>query len=411
MSVARALLGRPRARRDQFYREGIIPDATSWYGGGRGITQDEAVRIAAIQSCISLLDDTISTLPIGAFVRAGEARLPVPDPDWMRQPIPTDPSVTIVDHLGQLIWSQALDGNSFTLAIPDVFDPAELQVVNPTRVFLRTRGVYELSMDGGGREVVGPDQMIHIARGRRAGALRGMSPVEEAGATFAMKKAAERFSERVFNQGVFLSGQMLLPGPAATEVIDQLKAEIAEQYGGAANAGKPGIFANGAKWDVPQLNLADMQLVELHKWAKLEAAGLWRIPPYLIGVTDPGAMSHGSVDAQGIDFEKYTIRGYVVRIERAYDRLLSGTETFVRLNTSGLQRGDFKTRTEGYGNLVDHKIMRPAEVRALEDLPPDPEFPGYLETPNNNFAGQAPETRSTSQAMRTALLTPLRGGR
>lgn len=392
MSLLRAVMGSGRERRDQFYEQGVPSLSSQSWAGGNGVTQDQAVRILAIQSCVRVLDRTISTLPAGTYAREGGARIEVDPPAWLRYPIPTDLNETWETHLSQLIWSGELDGNSFTLVLPSVYEPAELHVVNPLSVVIRERARYEITLPTG-REIVGPDQLVHISGPRRPGTLRGMSPVEMGGATFAMKRAAERFSERVFSQGVFLSGQLLLPGPAATDVIAQLKDEIAEQYGGAANAGKPGIFANGAKWEVPQLNLQDMQLVELHKMAKLEASGLYGVPPYLIGVVDPGAMAYASVEAQGTDFAKYSISPRVIRIERAYNRLIPGDDTFLKLNLDGLQRADFKSRAEGYQFYLQNKVLRPAEVRAFEDWAPDPDMPGYLETPNNNAP---PEGRLTA---------------
>lgn len=388
MSLLRAALGGRGARRDQFYTEGV-PSLSSmpWAYGGDSIGQDEAIHIAAIYSCVSLLADTVSTLPTHTYDRQGTTRVPLDDPEWMVHPLPLDPSTTWIDHLSQLMWSDCLDGNMFTLALPDVKNAVDLYVLNPTKVVIRKRATYELSMDGGGHEEVGPDQMIHIPHSRRPGDYRGMSPVQEAGTTFAMKKAAEKFTQRVFNQGIFLSGQLLLPGPASLDTMTQLRDEITTQYAGVANAGKPGIFANGAKWDIPQRNFQEMQLVELHKMAKLEAAGLYRVPPYLIGVTDPGAMAYASVEAQSIDFEKYTIRSYVERIEAGYDRLVPGSTSFMKINTNGLLRGDVKSRAEAAQFWVQNKILRPSEIRATEDFPPDPEMPGYLETPNNNAPG------------------------
>lgn len=383
MSLLRAILGGGRERRDQFYEQGVPSLGSQSWAAGNGVTQDQAVRILAIHACVSLLSDTISTLPAGTYVRNGGTRVETDPPGWLTTPIPSDLNATWEDHLSQLVWSQELDGNSFTLALPNAYEPTELYVLNPTGVTIRARGRYEITMDSG-REIVGPDQLVHIVRNRRPGALRGMSPVEMAGTTFAMKRAAERFSERIFSQGIFLSGQMLLPGPASADVIDQLKAELTEQYAGASNAGKPGIFANGAKWEVPQLNLADMQLMELHKWAKLEAAGLFRVPPYLIGVVEPGAMAYASVEAQGTDFAKYSVLPRTIRIERAYNRLIPGRASFLKLSLDGVQRADFKSRAESYQFYLQNKVLRPAEVRALEDWAPDPEMPGYLETPNNN---------------------------
>lgn len=391
------VLGRQR----RWYDDSRIPSAGSAYGASTSISQDDAVHIAAIQACVSLLADTISTLPAGAYHRDGDVRVPLPFPDFMRQPDPLDPNVTWEDHLATALWSQELDGNIFTLVLPDVYAPAELRVVNPQRTTIRKRGVYELSMDGGGREVVGPDQLLHVARNRRPGDLRGMSPVEEAGTSFRMKRAADRFAERVFAQGIFLTGQMLLPGPASKETIEQLRTELAAQYGGPDNAGKPGIFANGARWDVPTPNLEAIQLLELHKAAKLEAAGLWRVPAYLIGVTDPGAMAYASVEQLGIDLVKFTVLPRTVRIEKVYRRLLGpDPNDYLRLSVSGLERGDFKTRAEGYSIYLQNKVMRRREVRAYEELPPDAEADGYLETPNNN----PPDTTATATRSATEVV-------
>ena len=385
MSLLRAVLDAGGSRR-AWSTESIIPSAGAAYWGTNGsnaISQDQAAKILAIYSCVSLLADTISTLPAGAFDKVDDTRIEVKGPGWLSLPIPDDPNETWEDHVSQLVWSQELDGNSFTLALPDVFDPAELRVVNPQKVTIRKRGQWDINM-ADGRETVGPDQLIHIARNRRPGLLRAASAVEEGGTSFAMKRAAERFSAKVFNNAVFLSGQLVLPGPALPAAITQIKDELAAQYG-PENAGKPGVFANGAKWDVPHMNLQEMQLVELHKYAKLEAAGLFRVPPYLIGVVDPGAMAYASVEAQGTDFEKYSIRPRIVRIERAYNRLIPGALTYLRLNTAGLLRADFKTRMEGHQVAIQSRIQTVDEVRALEDWAPFGEANGggFVDTPNN----------------------------
>jgi HK97 family phage portal protein len=396
VSLLRAVIGGTQAL-SRRHDDGNIPSVEGWGDPASGrISQDEAVRILAIHSCVSLLSDVISTFPAGAFDRNGPARVPVADPDWLSVPIPSDPNETWEDHVSMLVWSQELDGNSFTLALPDVYDPAEIYVVNPRRVTIRKRGVFELALERG-REVVGPDQLIHISRNRRPGELRGMSPIEEAGASFAMKRAADRFTARVFNQGIFLTGQMVLPGPAAKDVIDQVRDELVAQYGGAANAGKPGVFANGAEWKVPRLNLQEMQLAELHKFAKLEAAGLFRVPPYLIGVVEPGAMAYASVEALGTDFEKYSVSTRVIRIEKGYNRMIPGRTSFLKLSTAGLLRGSLKERMEAHQVSVQSRLQRVDEIRALEDWAPfgDDAGGGFLATPNNS----APDPRYQEAAV------------
>lgn len=388
MSVIAAILS-GGFRRDQFYREGIpTVDAASW--SGERMTQDDAVRTIAVYAAGSLLADTVSTLPVHAYVKRGADRLPDDLPEWLETPDPTDPSLTRIDHMSQLMWSMVLDNNSFTLVLPDVFDPSELRVCNPTRVEARSSRSgprYRMRMDGGGEEEVGPDQMVHISRARLGGTGRGISPVGVMSQSLATKRAAERLAAKVFGNGMFLSGQVLLPGPAAPDVIDKLRADITEQYAGAENAFKPGVFANGAKWDVPAINLEQFQLLETNQNVVKEVARAYRIAPYLLGITEPGAMANASVEAQGIEFEKFTIRPYIERIELAYRRLMPGA--YIKFDTKGLLRGDFKTRMEGYALSTGARIQTPAEVRALEDLPPLGSDAVFLETPNNN----APDPR------------------
>jgi HK97 family phage portal protein len=285
------------------------------------------------------------------------------------------------------MWSLALDGNSFTMALPDVYDPAALLVLDPLKVTCLRGARYRLSSWENGSPVeLGADQIIHIARSRKPGSLRGMSPIEEVSLQLGTTRSAQMFSNKVFRNGAYVSGYVQVPGPLEDPTLEQLKGEIAEQYGG-DNQMKPGVFANGAEWKVPQLSLEQLQFLELQKFGKVEIAALFGVPPHLLAVTDPGAMAYASVDAIGSDFDIYTIRAFIKRIEAAYSkRLLPGTDTYLKFKTNDLLRADFKTRTEGYAQLLQSKVYDIDEIRAFEDEPPfGGERGGPLETPNNNF--------------------------
>jgi HK97 family phage portal protein len=377
----RALWGPPGERRDIFANSSIIPSVEA---ASAVMGQEQATRIIAVMRCNQILADTVATLPVSAMDVSGESPEALPDPDWLRYPVPEDPTITRVEHFSEAVLSYGLDGNIFTLALPNVFDPAAVYVLDPSKVECRKNQRWRVSLDTG-REDVGPDQMIQVSRVRRPGTLRGLSPIDEAALPLGTYRAAQRFGRRVFDNGVYMSGYVALPGPAGKTVKEELQASINEQYGG-GNQMKPGIFASGAKWEVPQLSLEALQFLDLQKLSKADVGTLYGIPPVLLGITEQGAVAYASVEMQSIDFEKFTIRPIVERIEVAYSRLLPMPTWNLRFNTNGLLRGDFKTRTEAYHNLVGDKILRPAEVRSAEGYPPDPDMPGYLETPNNNFA-------------------------
>lgn len=380
MTLLRAMLGRDTERRN-FETSSIIPSVENYYG--IRISQEAATRIITILRCNQILADSVSTLPVAAYTRQDRVRLPAPTPSWLETPVPEDPSITAVEHFSQAVWSYGLDGNIFTLALPSVYDPAALYVLDPRKVEIKKGPRYRITREGAATIECGPDQLIHITRHRLAGALRGLSPIDEAALTLGTQRQAQRFGDKVFANGVYMSGYVKLPGPAAPDVIDQLKEEIDEQYGG-ANQFKPGVFANNSSWEVPQLSLEQLQFLAFQKWGKEECANLYGIPPYMVGSTEPGAMAYASVDAMAVDMEKLTLRPILVKIEAGYRRLLPPGE-FLRFDTKGWLRGDVKTRFEAYHLGLQDKIYDIDEVRSFEDEPPfGGERGGPLETPNNN---------------------------
>jgi phage portal protein BeeE len=209
-------------RRDLFANSSIIPSVEHM---AEMVGQDSATRLIAVFRANQLLADTISTLPVGVFTRVGDQRVPVDGPGWLEQPDPTDPSITLVEHFSQVMWSLGLDGTSFTLALPNVDDPAELHVLDPKRVTIRKRGEWIVRLDDG-TEKLGADQIVQIDRSRRPGQLRGMSPIDEASTTLGTQQAASRFGSKVFRNGVYMSGYLAIPGTKDPAVLAQIKDEI-----------------------------------------------------------------------------------------------------------------------------------------------------------------------------------------
>lgn len=381
-------------RRDVFTRQGIDPQSLlgpSW--SGFRIDQTTASRMIAIHAAWSLIADSVGLIPWGAYDKVGSSRVEIDEPDWMYQPVPDDPSITWDEHISQLAVSLASDGSAFTMVLPEVLNPAELRVLDPERVEVRRVGAeprYDYRPEGGGREVLGPDQIIHISRLRRPGQLRGLSPVDEAAQSLGKVRAADRLGARVFDNAVLLSGYVSVPGPLSSEAHQLLGDQIEKQYGGGGNAGKPGIFANGGEWKVPTPNLEDMQLLELLRWGVLDVARLYHIPPHKLGDNSPGSVSYSSVEQQAIEWVVDGVRPYVFRIEQAYRRLLPGRMTYLRANLEGLLRGDFKTRMEGLVQALNSHQLLVDEARALEERPPLSSYPdailfgpgGLLNTPN-----------------------------
>ncbi len=361
-----------------------------WYdldtGAGIRVSTELAMQ-AAIGACVRLLADDISTLPIDVFRKVGEDSVPLPLPDWLDRPSGRmwDTSSTFISDF---VVSLGTDGNAFLLCTPSVFDIRRIEVLDPSTVELIERDgtlVYKVN----GKEH-GEGNIVHTPWVRLPGKLRGIDIVTASRESSALELAAREWAGRFFGHGATVGGVLQFPGAKPTkEEADELRKQFAMRHQGRRKSHAFGILFGGATYNPMTIKPQEAELGPLWRHVLEEACRIYHIPPHLLSSQDPGGSSFSSVEQRSIEYVMHGVRGFVVRIERTLSRLIEGEDTFVRINVNGLMRGDFKTRVEAYGVLLDKKVVKRSEVRALEDLRPIPEADDWLETPNNNPKAEA----------------------
>lgn len=338
---------------------------------GTIVDEDTALKVGAFYACVLLISDTISTLPLDTFFRQQGARRPFrPRPSWVERP---DVELLRTEHYQQVLVSLLLDGNSFTRIFRDNNgDIANLVTVDPTRVEIardpRTQEVvYRLNGQHG--VVVMAQDMIHITEIRRPGHMRGTSRVHELKDNIGLAAALQSFAARFFGQGAVTAGVIEVPNALTKEQATNLVDSFAQKHSGFRKAHRPGLLTGGAKFVKTGSAPDEAQMLESRKLAIEEMARIFRVPPHMIGITTPGAMSYASVEQNNINFVTHTLRPYIAKIEDAYSRLLPGG-AFIKFNVDGLLRGDFVTRMQGYTSGLQTGMYSINDVRTLEDLPP-----------------------------------------
>lgn len=353
---------------------GLATDEVSYSASGIRIDQSNAFKIAAVWACVRLLANSISSLPLDAFSRNGGLRsLLDPQPDWIRTPVPVDPSTTRVEHFSQVVLSMLLDGNSFTMALPTVLNPAELHVLDPRKVTIKTergRPLYEVKDDRGG--VVGTltaDECIHIPLIRRPGDMRGMSPIEAFAQGLGLSLAAEEFAARFFGYGAVMSVGIEYPDnvePTPTQV-EELRKTFAKRHQGLRKSHAVGILTSGAKFKDMSVKPNESQFIETQKWTVEQIARIYGIPPHMIQSQEPGAVAFASVEHRSIEYVRDGVRPLTERIEAAYERLLPSNE-YLKFNMDGLLRGETKARWEAYKAAWEVGTLSINQIRALEEM-------------------------------------------
>lgn len=351
--------------RESFFFGDDIP--TSW--SSQSVSQTNALKVSTVYACVRLYVDTISTLPVGAFVRDNGARVPAPRPDWLAQPYP---GVSWPQHVQQGMWSLLTSGNWYTRVYRNAIgEPVALLVLDPARVEPQAGPdggpVYVVD---GGAAVLDRRDVLHITELLPPGKLKGVSRIDQAAQELGLSQALLHYAAKFFANGTSLSGVIETP---ATMTADQAKdaLDIFERAHRRGNQHRPALLGGGARWVKSSAPPNEAQMLESREQAREQVAMIFKVPPHKIGITKPGSMSYSSVEQMQIAWVQDSLQPYVTLIENAYGWLLP-RGTFLRLNLDALLRGDTATRFGAYAQGIDAGWLSINDVHRLEDLPPVP---------------------------------------
>lgn len=332
------------------------------------VTQEDSLKIGTVYACVRLIADTISTLPIDSYIRQEGTRLQFrPRPVWLDAP---DIGVTKEDHFQQVLVSLLLNGNSFTRIIRDEDgEVLALSVLNPQHVEVRRDGAGRLFYVFDSRDRIEDVDMIHIKDLTLPGELRGKSRIDLVKENLGLSRALEEFAARFFGQGSSTTGIIQFPGNLSREQAKNLVDAFEDGHKGLRRSHRPGILFGGATFQKTGVDPNESQFLESRMFAVEEIARIFRVPPSMIGVTAPGAMSYASVESNQLHFLQHTLSPYLAKVESEYSVLLAG-RAFIRFTVAGLLRGDIAARNASYSSGLNNGYMSVNDVRRLEDMSP-----------------------------------------
>jgi HK97 family phage portal protein len=179
----------------------------------------------------------------------------------------------------------------------------------------------------------------------------------------------EEFAARFFGQGSAASGIIEFPGNLTREQAKDLVDGFEEGHRGLRRAHRPGILFGGAKFMKTTVDNDSAQFLESRRFAVEEIARIFRVPPSMLGVTTPGAMSYASVEMNGIHFVQHTLRPYISKIEDGYQKLLTNN-AFIKFNVDGLLRGDQQSRYQAFSTGIQAGFLSINDIHRIEDMSP-----------------------------------------
>jgi HK97 family phage portal protein len=338
----------------------------SWISGteptasGELIDEHVALQIITVYSCVRLIAETVSSLPLKLYERLPKGRLEAVD-NYLHDilTIEPNPEMSAVPFWETVVGCMALTGNSYVyIQRGSAGQVVALWPLNPKMtkpVRMPTNELAYQTTEGfsnGQSKIYQASDILHFKLFSWDGLL-GLSPIMLARQSLGLTRAAEKMGARLFANGGRPSGVMTQDG--AGSIDEKMLLNLRESWQAAQtgdNALKTAFLPGSWKYTAIGLDMEAVQFLATRMFQRSEIAALYRVPGHLVG--DTTRQSNTNSEQEALTLVTLTLRPYLTRIENEIQRVLlpsvgrNANRFFCEFDVRGLLRGDHKTQFETY---------------------------------------------------------------
>jgi len=364
-----------------------LADPASWltdalsYGTstatGKRINEVTAMGNTALSACVSLLSETVATLPLHIYRRDGRNREVESNHPTARLIADPNPEMDAVQFRETLQAHALTWGNGFAeIEYNNAGLPIRLWPLLPHKTTMHRddRGQSYYTTTVTGRTFVLPaDRVFHLV-GPGYDGLLGRSPIRQHREALGLSSAAEQFGAAWFGNGSRPSGVLTHPAALSRDAKSNLRKSWEAAHSGLTNSQRVAVLEEGVKWESIGIPPEDAQFLETRKFQVEEIARIYRVPLHLIQHMEKSTSWGSGIEELGQGLVTYTLQPWLVRWEQRIDsRLIPGGDRgtrYAKHAVEGLLRGDSAKRAEFYSRMIQIGVYSLNEVRALEDHNP-----------------------------------------
>lgn len=331
------------------------------------VNNETAMGVVAFFSAVSLISDTISTLPIDSYIRRDGVRYPYrPRPAWVDQP---DVDTTRAGHFQQMLVAMLAGGNAYARVFRDrQGEIVNIVALNPLNVEVKRSAIgRKIYIVDGEKKTLTSEEILDIPDLLEPGAIRGTARVTRLSDALGGAIALQNYATSFFGSGATAQGIIEVQEQLTRDQAAELANIFDSRHKGWKKAHRTGVLTRGAKYNKTQVDNDAAQFLESRKFVVEEIARAFNIPLSFMGV--PGTQSYASVEQNAIQFVTHTLRPYIEKLEWAYSRLLP-SNAYLKFSVDGLLRGDFNSRVDGYLKMTSAGAFSVNDIRRYEDLTP-----------------------------------------
>jgi HK97 family phage portal protein len=338
------------------------------------INSDEALKIAAVWACCEYLGKAVGQLPWRVYSgdkdnRKLAERHPV---DWLLHKQP-NPEMTAFQFRNTMTQWAALEGYAIAeiewdmRGVPLALWPLDPLRVCPVRDINSGRLKWEVTNDGAPPTILDHSDVFHLPG--YGGGVVGRSVMQYAADSLGWARATEIFSGAMFGNGAHPSVVIKHKKRLAPDAVEAMKQEFKQLYQGSSNAGNVLYLDNEMEMQEVGSRNAGAEFIQIRQHQIEEVCRWFGVPPHKIMHLLRATFSN--IEHQSIEVVVDSVSPWALKYEHEADAKLFGRRSayYTKLDLNGLQRGDFKSRVEGYTKLWAIGVLSTNDIRALEDMP------------------------------------------
>ncbi len=356
-----------------------------WMTGGASyagppVNELNAVRATSVFRCISIIANTIASLPFNVYKRTDDGREAAPQHPLQRILHDQPNRITSSYTFRQIIAGGLLtNGNGFAVIGRNnagrILDLLQLPPLDVEVQRKGSNGTFRLdyvATIGGSRFDVPQESIIHVP-GFGFDGVRGISPIAAVGKqAIGLGLALEEFQGRFTQASARGSGVVEVDKALSDTGLQNLRTAFEKLYSGVEKSGKTVFLDKGMQWKSMQIDPNDAQTLETRRYQVSDIARIFGVPLHLLGETDKATSWGSGIEQQSIAFVVYVIGPWLKSIEQEFNRKLFRAPYYCEFVLDGLLRGDSKARSEYYSKGINNAFLTPNEARRAENKPPLP---------------------------------------
>lgn len=352
------------------------------------VTPESALTVSAVYSCVRIIAEGLSTLPVHLYRREGKVRRDADDHPLAKLLADAPNGEIDAGEMWRsvLVWL-LLRGNGYVYVqrngsgTPVALWPLPARCVLPYRTGQR-QIAYQVALSD---DVVAGDlpsvstvpatSMLHF-RAFGLGRLEGLSPVGAVRESVAIAMSAQRYAGSFYANDASPGGYLKVPHQLTDEQFSRLERSWLDAHQGLGSAHHPAVLEGGAEWQSVGLSPKDAEFITSRKWELSEISRVFGVPPHMIGDVDRSTSWGSGIDEQNRGFVKHSLTPWASRLERVIRHGLILPAPFrdpqlhIAWSMDGLLRGDVQSRHQAYATGRQWGWLSVNDIRALEDQEP-----------------------------------------